>query len=105
MSEQNPQAGQQQVQVTVKEDKAHHFFSNMNRVSLGPQAEEVIVDFAVMIQDVQRPEQLTMDVNTRIYMSPFAAKKLALTLSQTVQRYEQQFGPIELDPRRRMKQG
>jgi hypothetical protein len=45
-----------------------------------------------------------MEISTKIYMSAFAAKKLALTLSQAVQRYEQQFGPIELDPRRRIKQ-
>ena len=31
--------------------------------------------------------------------------KLALQLSQIVQRYEQQFGPIELDVRRRLRQG
>ncbi len=48
---------------------------------------------------------MVMEVTTRVAMNYFAAKRLALALSQAVQRYEQQFGPIELDPRRRFKQG
>ena len=105
----NPQLGQQpqgqQVQIQLKEDKAVSVYSNVSRVGVGPQAEEIIVDFGVMQQDAARPEQLSMEISNRVFLSPFAAKKLALTLSQAVQRYEQQFGPIELDPRRRVKQG
>ena len=76
-----------------------------NASTVGPQAEEVILDFGIMAQDPQKPEQLVMDISTKIYLSQFAAKKLALTLSQAIQRLEQQFGAIELDPRRRVKQG
>ena len=102
----NPQIGpqggqQQQVQVNLREEKAQHVYSNVSRVAMGPQAEEVILDLGVMQHDASRPEALTMDITTRAYMSVFAAKKLALTLSQAVQRYEQQFGPVELDVRRR----
>ena len=104
MSEQNPQVQQQQVQVHLREDKAVSVYSNVSRVAVGPQAEEVIVDFGVMQQDPAKQDQLVMDISTKVYLSAFAAKKLALTLSQAVQRYEQQFGAIELDPRRRVKQ-
>jgi len=101
-----PPAGQQaqQVQVNLREDKASHFYSNVSRVAMGPQAEEVILDLGTMQHDSARPESLTMDISARVYMSVFAAKKLALTLSQAVQRYEQQLGPVELDIRRRFKQ-
>jgi hypothetical protein len=110
MSETNPQLGPQgqqpqQVQVSVREDKAQHIYSNVSRVAMGPQLEEVILDLGTIQHDSARAESLTMDITTRVYMSPFAAKKLALTLSQAVQRYEQQFGPVELDVRRRFKQG
>ena len=111
MSETNPQVGpqgqnpQQQVQVTLREDKVINVYSNVSRVAMGPQAEEVVLDLGMMLHDSQRPEALTMDVAARVFMSPFAAKKLALTLSQAIQRYEQQFGPVELDPRKRFKQG
>jgi hypothetical protein len=109
MSEQNPQIGTQagqaqQVQVNLREDKAVSVYSNVSRVAMGPQAEEVILDLGVMQHDSAKPESLQMDITTRVYMSVFAAKKLALTLSQAVQRFEQQFGPVELDIRRRFKQ-
>jgi hypothetical protein len=110
MSELNPQVGpqgqqsQQQVQVSLREEKAVNVYSNVSRIGIGPQAEEIIMDLGMMMHDAQRPEALTMDVTARVFMSPFAAKKLALQLSQVVQRYEQQFGPVELDPRKRFKQ-
>ena len=105
----NPQLGAQgaqtqQVQVSVREDKATNIYSNMSRVAMGPQAEEVILDLGMMMHDQQRPEALTMDISARVVMSVFAAKKLALMLSQALQRYEQQFGPVELDIRKRLKQ-
>jgi hypothetical protein len=109
MSEVNPQVGQpggqtQQVQVSVREEKAVSLYSNMSRVSMGPQAEEVILDIGLMMHDSARTETLTMDVSARVVMSVFSAKKLALMLSQAIQRYEQQFGTIELDIRKRLKQ-
>jgi hypothetical protein len=109
MSELNPQVGQpggqtQQVQVNVREDKAATMYANMSRVSMGPQAEEVILDLGMMMHDSARPEALTMDISARVVMSVFAAKKLALMLSQAIQRYEQQFGSVELDIRKRLKQ-
>ena len=103
MSEAAPQA--QQVQVTLRDDKAKSLYSNVSRVAVGPQAEEVILDLGVMQQDPAKQDQLIMDISTRVYLSVFAAKKLALTLSQAIQRYEQRFGQVELDPRRRIKQG
>ena len=111
MTETNPgQPGQpvpgreaQQVQVSVREDKANSFYSNVSRVAMGPQAEEVIMDLGVMSHDSTRTDGLLMDINARVYMSLWAAKKLALTLSQAVQRFEQQFGPVELDIRQRFK--
>ncbi len=94
----------QQMQVQVREDKVHTVYSNMVRLLGGPNAEELLLDFTVMTPSSDRPEVMVMEVNTRVAMNYFAAKRLALALSQAVQRYEQQFGPIELDPRRRLKQ-
>jgi hypothetical protein len=93
-----------QMQVQVRDDKVHTVYSNMVRLLGGPNAEELLLDFTVMTPSSDRPEVMVMEVNTRVAMNYFAAKRLALALSQAVQRYEQQFGPIELDPRRRVKQ-
>ena len=95
----------QQMQVQVKDDKVHTIYSNMVRLYPGPNMEELIIDFTMMTPSAQQAETVVMEVNTRVAMNYFAAKRLALHLSQAVQRYEQQFGPIELDPRRRLKQG
>ena len=109
MSETNPLLGAnpqqpQQMSVTVREEKAVHIYSNVSQVSMGPQAEEVILDLGMMQRDGVKQETLVMDINAKVYMSLFAAKKLALTLSQAIQRYEQQFGPVELDIRKRFRQ-
>jgi hypothetical protein len=115
MSEMNPQIGQagaggqaqpqqQQMQVQLREDKAHVVYSNVCRLFGGPNAEELVVDFAITTPAPDRQDVMNMDVNARVIMNYFAAKRLALALSQAVQRYEQQFGAIELDPRRRLKQ-
>ncbi len=109
MSEINPQSPaqgvqQQAMQVTLREDKMTTIYSNVSRVAMGPQAEEVVLELGTMMHDTAKPEGLVMEITARAYMSVFAAKKLALTLSQAVQRYEQQFGPVELDIRKRFRQ-
>lgn len=105
MSEpQNPQ-GQpqpQQMQVHIREDKATTVYSNVCRVGATP--EEIFVDFAINLQQQDAQGVAVMDVNTRVLMNFYSAKRLALALSQAVQRYEQTFGVLELDPRRRLKQ-
>lgn len=103
MSETNPQQPQQhQVQVQIKDDKANTVYSNVCRVGATP--EEVFIDFAINLQQETQPGVALMEVNTRVLMNFYAAKRLALALSQAVQRYEQTFGALELDPRRRVKQ-
>jgi hypothetical protein len=112
MSETNPQLGNQgapqgqpqQMQVQLREDKAHVVYSNVCRLFGGPNAEELIIDFAITTPAPDRADVMNMDVNARVIMNYYAAKRLALSLSQAVQRYEQQFGTIEIDPRRRLKQ-
>ena len=42
-------------------------------------------------------------VNERIVLNYFSAKRLAITLSQLVRRHEEQFGEIELDVAKRQK--
>lgn len=45
---------------------------------------------------VQEKTSLDVKLSQRIVMSPFAAKRLALILSQSIKAYEDQFGKIEL---------
>ncbi len=89
----------QQMQLQIREEKMVTVFSNIFRLSATH--EDLFLDFAVNMQHHDKPNTVVMDVNTRVAMSFYAAKRLALALSQAVQRYEQVYGPIQLDPRQR----
>ncbi len=101
MSDQPAAPQSQQVQVQIKDDKATTVYSNVCRVGGTP--EEIFVDFAINLQHQETPGVAVMEVNTRVLMNFYSAKRLALALSQAVQRYEQVYGPLELDPRRRLR--
>lgn len=44
--------------------------------------------------DLQQTKNVDVDLAHRIVMSPFAAKRLAMILNQSVKAYEDQFGKI-----------
>ena len=105
MSEQAPATpATTEVRVQVRDEKSHNFYSNYVNLSGGPNAEDLILHFATQFHSPERQDTVIMDVNARVALSFYNAKRLALMLSQAVQRYEQQFGVVEIDPRRRMKQ-
>jgi len=89
--------------VGVKDGNARQVYANVERVSLGPQAEEFTVDLGTLSKEEAHPDDYTMDVSTRVFLSVYEAKKLSMTLRQAIDRYEKQFGTIEIDPRKRMK--
>ena len=111
MSEGNPTpapgapAGQQQIQVQVRDDKSHTTYANTVMVRPTHTAEEIILEFGTAVPSPERQDLMTLEVGARIVVNYYSAKRLALQLSQVVQRFEQQFGPLELDVRRRLKQG
>ena len=109
MSEGNPTpaagAAQQQIQVQVRDDKSHTSYANQVMVRPTHTAEEVILEFGVMTPAPDRQDAMVMEIQSRAVLNFYSAKRLALQLSQVVQRYEQQFGTLELDVRRRLKQG
>jgi hypothetical protein len=89
--------------VRIKDEKVHREYVNVTRVSMGPQGEEVILELGILSNDEVHPDDFTFEVTTRAYMNVIEAKKLAMTLNQLIDRYEQSFGNVELDPRKRMK--
>lgn len=88
-----------QVNVQFKEEKLETVYSNFAR--LAGTHEEICVDFGVNMQHGENPGTAVIDLNTRVVMSFYSAKRLALQLSHAVQRYEQVYGPLHLDPRQR----
>ena len=80
---------QQPVQVQVEDDQATASYANFCRVTGSP--EELIVDFGLNPQPVGVPKD-PIQVNQRVIMNFFTAKRLLAALSMSVQRHEQVFG-------------
>ncbi|MBI1368651.1 MAG: DUF3467 domain-containing protein [Planctomycetes bacterium] len=93
----------QQVQIRVDDAGATTHYSSLAHVTSS--AEEIIVSFSQGLRPSGQQNVGLMKIDERVIMSPWAAKRLALALSQTVQRYEQTYGAIEVDPRKRMTLG
>ena len=94
------QGGEQQaVQLMLDEREMRTTFSNAYRIHTT--AEEVVHDFGFNMPN-PNPQggqaQLLFKVTDRAIMSYTNAKRLAMSLSQLVKRYEQQFGEIPMNP-------
>lgn len=93
-------AQQQGVQVLLDERELRTIYTNAYRVYTT--AEEVVVDLGFnMPNPNQQPgqqQQLLFKVTDRAIMSYTSAKRLMLSLTQLVKRYEQQFGEIPSQP-------
>ena len=97
-----PDAQAQQFQLQVDESKVQTFSSSTARVY--GSAEEIVLDFSQGIRPSGRDNISVMRIDARVLLSPWAAKRLAIALGQAVQRYEQAYGALEIDPRKRMVQ-
>ncbi len=99
------QAGQQ-VQLRVDERNMKTSYANAFRTN--GTAEEVMLDFGLNIMtpppQQSAPPVITFQVNERVVMNYYSAKRLALTLGQLIRRHEEQFGELELDVAKRAKQ-
>jgi len=113
MSEQTPgdvdqqakqQTGNRQVKMRIDERNLDTNYANAFRTSTS--AEEVIVDFGLnQVRPAQRGSgdgqgtdaEIVFTANDRVVLNYYTAKRLAVTLSQVVRRYEQQFGELKLD--------
>ncbi len=101
-SQPSAQPQSKEMHLQIKKDKMVSVFSNVAAIT--GTHEELFLDFAVNSQNPEQPNTVVMDVSTRVIMSYFAAKRLALQLSHAVQKHEQMFGPLEIDPGKRINQ-
>ena len=92
-------AAQQQVQLVVDEKDLKSVFANAYRIYTT--AEEVVIDLGFNMPD-PNPQggtaRLLFKVTDRVIMSYASTKRLSQSINQLVQRYEQQFGPIQTRP-------
>jgi hypothetical protein len=77
-------------------------YANICRIV--PTPAEIIVDFGLNPNFFGQVLQEPLKLETRIIMSPDGAKRLALHLAAIISNYEAQYGAIELDVNKRIKQ-
>jgi hypothetical protein len=98
------EGGQAQVRVQLDERDMKTVYANAYRIHTA--AEEVVLDFGFNMPDpnaqqTQQAPQLLFKVTDRVILSYGSAKRLAMSLTQLVKRYEQQFGEIPVQPGQR----
>ena len=98
-----PPAEQQQQQMQLVLDDREMRTVYVNGYMFQPSGEEVVLDLGF---NLPRPNpqggqpQVWFKVTDRMVMTYSTAKKLAMSLTQFVKRYEQQFGEIPTQQRR-----
>jgi hypothetical protein len=94
-----PAAAAQQ-QIAVDDSHAHTHYANFARVTGTP--EELIIDLGLNTQPFGVPTH-PVQVDQRVVLGYFTAKRLMAALQMSVQRHEAAFGAIELDVQRRIR--
>ena len=82
----------------VDDSKAVSCYANFCRVT--GSAEELIVDFGMNTQPIANADS-TVDVQQRVVMNFYTAKRLLHALHVSVRRHEEVFGQLETDIRKR----
>lgn len=94
-------AATEQKQMQLQIDDANAPVTYSSTVRVWGSAEEVILDFAGPLRPAG-PSAAKLKVDQRIILNPWTAKRLAMQMGQAVARYEQTYGALEIDPRKRM---
>lgn len=93
-------APQQQQQVTIDDSGCDASYANFCRVSSSP--EELLLDLGLNPQPYATGA-VTVNVNQRVILNHYTAKRLLSALSMALQNHERAFGVLETDVRKRVK--
>jgi hypothetical protein len=94
-------AAPQQIQVPV--DMSNLASGYVNWFRFTGSAEELIIDLGLAPQLGQVPPAEPIKLTHRLVMSFFTAKRLLQNLHRAVSIYESHYGPVEIDPQRRLR--
>ena len=89
----------QRVAVQVDDSESSCSYANFCRVTGSP--EELIIDFALNPQPMGVPSE-AIDIDQRVVMNYYTAKRLLAALQMSVQRHEAVFGVLETDINKRV---
>jgi hypothetical protein len=82
--------------ITVKWDDSEITNSYANVCNVSSSREEVVMVFGINKAWEKGGNDLTVKLNNRIILSPFAAKRLSLLLDNVLKQYEARFGAMDL---------
>jgi len=95
----------QQVRLRIDERDLRTTYANAFRTN--GTADEIMLDLGLNLLSQPTGEETTPEivfkVNERVVLNYYAAKRLAIALSQLIHRHEEQFGELELDVSKRAK--
>jgi len=91
------------VQVSIDDSALENLYVNFFRVTGNP--DEVLFDLGMYSQVITPTGPEPVKLTHRLVMNFVTAKKLAEVLRVVVNRHEQAFGVIEVDPGRRLRSG
>ncbi len=106
------QAGGQQVRLRIDQRNMSTTYANAFRTNAT--ADEVILDLGLnqVIPAAPGPDgkppadvaaEMLFDINNRVILNYFTAKRLAITLGQIVRKHEERFGELKLNVQDRTK--
>jgi hypothetical protein len=99
------QTGRRHVRLAFDERDVRTSYANAFRTN--GTAEEVVVDFGLnQIRPAASPQgegEILVQINQRVILNYYSAKRLALALTEVVRRHEEQFGVLELDVAKRSR--
>jgi hypothetical protein len=92
----NSQAPAQPSTPTIKWDDSDITNSYANVCNVSSSREEVVLVFGVNKAWERSPGDIQVKLSSRVILSPFAAKRLAMLLNNVVQQYEARFGAMDV---------
>ena len=95
------QAPAQQAQIQVDSSSLKTSYANV--VGIAANINELYLTFGVNSDPYNPAPSEPVKLDSRVIMTPDAAKRLCLNLNATLAAFEQRFGVIELDLQKRIK--
>ena len=90
-------ATEEQAQTVIRWDGSKMRSTYANVCNVSSTREEVTFLFGTNQNWHAGQKELTVELSDRITLNPYAAKRLAVLLMNTMQEYEKQFGELKLD--------
>jgi hypothetical protein len=90
-------APDQDNKTTIRWDGSKMASSYANICNVSSSREEVTLLFGTNQNWHAGQKELTVELSDRIILNPYAAKRLAVLLSNTMEEYEKRFGELQLE--------